>query len=101
MQLNELLDEIITREVYKGVKVECKLPYDLSELTADIIEKIKKVIENRLYHFATLFKRAIDKEIELMNWPWALQIVLIFFTSVVMVIRTSCYSRMEKVGVNQ
>lgn len=26
MQLNEILDKVIIRAVYKGVKVECKLP---------------------------------------------------------------------------
>lgn len=41
MQLSELLDEIISKEVYKGVKIQCKIPYDLSVLPKDILEKIK------------------------------------------------------------
>ncbi len=41
MQLNEMLDAIISKEVYKEVKVECKLPYHPFELVKDIVEKIK------------------------------------------------------------
>ena len=41
MQLRELLDEVISKEVYKGVKIQCKIPYDLSVLPKDILEKIK------------------------------------------------------------
>jgi len=41
MQLNEMLDEIISKEVYKEVKVECKLPYHPFELVKDIVEKIR------------------------------------------------------------
>ncbi len=42
MNLNETLDEIIEKEVYKGVKVEAKLPYDRSELTEEIVERLHK-----------------------------------------------------------
>ena len=41
MQLNELLDEVIFKEVYEEVKVECKLHYRPSELPKEIVEKIK------------------------------------------------------------
>jgi hypothetical protein len=39
MQLNKILDEIISKEVYEEVKVERKLYYHPSELTKDIVEK--------------------------------------------------------------
>lgn len=42
MQLNELLDKIISREVYEEVKVEREIQLYLSELPKDIINKIKK-----------------------------------------------------------
>jgi hypothetical protein len=41
MQLGELLDDVIFKEVYKGVKIQCKIPYDLSTLPKDMVEKIK------------------------------------------------------------
>jgi hypothetical protein len=41
MQLNKILDEVIFKEVYKEVKVKCKLHYHPSELIKDIVEKIK------------------------------------------------------------
>jgi hypothetical protein len=41
MQLNKILDEIIFREVYKEVKVECELPYYPFELIKGIEEKIE------------------------------------------------------------
>jgi hypothetical protein len=41
MQLGELLDEVILKEVYKGVKIQCKIPFDLSVLPKDVLEKIK------------------------------------------------------------
>ncbi len=64
MQLNELLDEIITREAYKGVKVECKLPYDLSELTEDILEKLKTDKDFRKKYKEKLSKRLQNKGYE-------------------------------------
>ena len=41
MQLNKILDEVIFKEVYKEVKVECELHYHPSELIKDIVEKVK------------------------------------------------------------
>ena len=41
MPLNEILEKIISKEVYKGVKIRCKIHYDLSELPKEIVEKIK------------------------------------------------------------
>jgi hypothetical protein len=41
MQLNKILDEVIFKEVYREVKVECELHYPPSELIKDIVEKIK------------------------------------------------------------
>lgn len=41
MQLAELLDEVIFKEVYKGVKIKCKIPYDFSALPKDMLEKLK------------------------------------------------------------
>ena len=41
MQLNELLDEVIFKEVYEEVKVDCKLHYRPCELPKEIVEKIK------------------------------------------------------------
>ncbi|MDI6885472.1 MAG: hypothetical protein QMD22_03825 [archaeon] len=41
MQLNEILDAVIFKEVYEEVKVECKLHYHPSELPKEIVEKIK------------------------------------------------------------
>lgn len=40
MQLNKLLDEVIFNEVYREVKIQCKLHHP-SELIKDIVEKIK------------------------------------------------------------
>lgn len=59
MQLNEILDKVIIRAVYKGVKVECKLPYDLSELTEDIIEKIKTDKD-----FRKKYKEELSKQLQ-------------------------------------
>ena len=42
MNLNDILNEIIEKEVYKGVTVEAKLPYDTSELTEEIVERLHK-----------------------------------------------------------
>ena len=41
MQLDKILDAIISKEAYKEVKVECKLPYHPFELVRNIVEKIK------------------------------------------------------------
>jgi hypothetical protein len=41
MQLDKILDAILSKEVYKEVKVECKLPYHPFELVRNIVEKIK------------------------------------------------------------
>lgn len=41
MQLNKLLEDIIFKEVYKEVKVECKLPYYPFELIKNIEEELK------------------------------------------------------------
>lgn len=106
MPLNETLEEIILKAVYKGVKIRCKIHYDFSGLPKEIVEKIKtdedfkklKTLltayadsridirdpevfdalvemarqdlgekhkdckEKRLKRFATLFKKAIDRE---------------------------------------
>ena len=98
MQLDKILDVIISKEAYKEVKVECKLPYHPFELVRNTVEKIKTLLsfyegqgndihdpdvfdeivekarqdlgeriknhnEERLNHFATLFKEAIDKDL--------------------------------------
>ena len=36
MQLDKILDVIISKDVYKEVKVECKLPYHPLELVRNI-----------------------------------------------------------------
>ena len=41
MQLDKILDVIVSKEVYKEVKVECKLPYHPFELVRNTVEKIK------------------------------------------------------------
>ncbi|RZN38406.1 MAG: hypothetical protein EFT35_04705 [Methanophagales archaeon ANME-1-THS] len=41
MQLGELLDDVIFKEVYKGVKIQCKIPYDFSGIPKDMVEKLK------------------------------------------------------------
>ncbi len=41
MQLDKILDVIISKEAYKEVKVECKLPYHPFELVRNIVEKNK------------------------------------------------------------
>jgi len=41
MPLNETLEGIISKEVYKGVKMRCKIHYDFSELPKGIVEKVK------------------------------------------------------------
>jgi hypothetical protein len=40
MQLSELLDKIISDEVYKGVKIKCKIHHNFSALPKDTLEKI-------------------------------------------------------------
>jgi hypothetical protein len=41
MQLSDLLDDIIAKEVYKGVRIRCTIHHDLSQLPQDTVERIK------------------------------------------------------------
>jgi len=41
MQLDELLDSVISKEVYKAVKIGYKLRYEPSQLPAELIEKLE------------------------------------------------------------
>ncbi|MBE0516862.1 MAG: hypothetical protein IBX41_05655 [Methanophagales archaeon] len=59
MQLRELLDEIISKEVYKGVKIQCKIPYDLSVLPEDILERIKTD-----EHFRAEYKEILAEQLQ-------------------------------------
>ncbi len=85
MQLNEILNEVIIREVYKGVKIECKLPYDLSELTADIVEKIKTDKDFRQKYKEELGERLQKKGYE------NLEVIDIYPSSNYLVVRYTAY----------
>ena len=85
MQLNEILDEIIIKEVYKGVKVECKLYYDLSELTEDIIEKIKT---DR--YFRQKYKEELSKQLQKRGYE-NLEVINIDPSSNCLVVRYTAY----------
>lgn len=41
MQLSDLLDDVIASEVYKGVRIRCKIYHDLSQLPPDTVDGIK------------------------------------------------------------
>jgi len=41
MQLDELLDSVISKEVYKAVKIGYKLRYEPPQLPAELIEKLE------------------------------------------------------------
>jgi hypothetical protein len=58
MELNELLDAIIFEEVYEAVKVEGIIHYHPSELSKDIVEKIKADEE-----FREEYKEEINKQL--------------------------------------
>jgi hypothetical protein len=59
MQLNEMLDAIISKEAYKEVKVECTLPYHPFELVRNIVEKIKTDKD-----FGKEYKEELSKQLQ-------------------------------------
>jgi len=59
MQLDKILDAIISKEVYKEVKVECRLPYYPFELVEDIVEKIKTDED-----FGKEYKEELSKQLQ-------------------------------------
>lgn len=59
MQLRGLLDKVISKEVYKGVKMQCKIPYDFSVLPKDVLEKIRTDT-----NFREEYKEKIAKQLQ-------------------------------------
>lgn len=70
MQLNELFDAVIFKEVYEEVKVECKLHYHPSELPKEIAEKIKsdKAFRQRYKEILSILLQELGHEnLEIIN----------------------------------
>ena len=59
MQLDKIRDVIISKEAYKEVKVECKLPYHPFELVKGIVEKIKTDKD-----FGKEYKEELSKQLQ-------------------------------------
>lgn len=59
MPLNELLDEIIFKEVYQEVKIETTLPYHPPELIEGIVEKVKTDKD-----FGKKYKEELSKQLQ-------------------------------------
>jgi hypothetical protein len=62
MQLNKLLDEVIFKEVYKAVRVECKLHYHPSELPKDLANRLKTDTD-----FRERYKKEVSKQLQKMG----------------------------------
>ncbi|RJS73028.1 hypothetical protein CW713_12225 [Methanophagales archaeon] len=85
MELNEILDEIIINEVYKGVKIVSKLFYDMSELTEDTIEKIKTDKDFRMR-----YKEELSKQLQKQGYE-DLEVIDIDPSSNCLVVRYTAY----------
>ena len=85
MQLNEILDEIISKEDYIEVNIECKLPYDSSELTKDIIEKIETD-----KNFRKKYKEELSKKLQKQGYE-NLEVIDIDPSSNCLVVRYTAY----------
>jgi len=85
MQLNEMLDAIISKEVYKEVKVECKLPYHPFELVKDIVEKIKTDKD-----FGKGYKEELSKQLQKQGYE-DLEVIDIDTCSNCLVVRYTAY----------
>jgi hypothetical protein len=59
MAFNDIFEEIINKEVYKGVKVEAKLPYARGGLPVDDIAKRKTDKD-----FGKVYKEELSKELQ-------------------------------------
>ncbi|RZN39568.1 MAG: hypothetical protein EFT35_03770 [Methanophagales archaeon ANME-1-THS] len=62
MELNKLLDEIIFKEVYTAVEVECKLHYHPSELPNDLADRLKADAE-----FRQRYKKEVSDQLRRMG----------------------------------
>ncbi len=60
MQLDKIVGAIISKEAYKEVKVECKLPYHLFELVRNIVEKINLTDKD----FGKEYKEELSKQLQ-------------------------------------
>lgn len=59
MPLNDLLDKIIFEEVYKGVKLKCRIFFDFSALPDEIVEKVKTDED-----FKIEYKKELSKQLQ-------------------------------------
>jgi len=85
MQLNKILDAIISKEVYKEVKVECKLPYHPFELVNDIVEKIKTDTD-----FRKEYKEELSKQLQKQGYE-NLEVIDIDSSSNCLAVRYTAY----------
>ena len=70
MQLDELLDSVISKEVYKAVKIGYRLRYEPSQLPAELIEKIetdKEFLKRYKQKLSELLKELGHEHLEVVN----------------------------------
>ena len=85
MQLDKILDAIISKEAYKEVKVECKLPYHPFELVRNIVEKIKTDKD-----FGKGYKEELSKQLQKQGYEH-LEVIDIDSYSNCLVVRYTAY----------
>jgi hypothetical protein len=70
MQLDELLDSVISKEVYKAVKIGYRLRYEPSQLPAELIEKIetdKEFLKRYQQKLSELLQELGHENLEVVN----------------------------------
>ncbi|MGC9444356.1 MAG: hypothetical protein ACP5E9_05440 [Candidatus Methanospirareceae archaeon] len=70
MQLNELLDSVIAREVYTAVKIDYRLRYEPSQLPKELIEKIetdKEFLKRYQQKLCELLQELGHEDLEVVN----------------------------------
>ena len=70
MQLDELLDSVISKEVYKAVKIGYKLRYEPSQLPAELIEKLEtdtRFLKRYKQKLSELLRELGHENIEVVN----------------------------------
>ncbi len=70
MQLDELLDSVISKEVYKAVKIGYKLRYEPSQLPAELIEKLEtdtRFLKRYQQKLSELLRELGHENIEVVN----------------------------------
>ncbi|MEA1956930.1 MAG: hypothetical protein U9N01_01030 [Euryarchaeota archaeon] len=86
MQLDKILDVIISKEAYKEVKVECKLPYYPFELVKDIVEKINLTDND----FGKEYKEELSKQLQKQGYEHS-EVIDIDSCSNCLVVRYTAY----------